>query len=617
MQTSTANTTETELADQTAALEKRIGLIGPTPEITPMAVEVAIKAKKIDLVAFAEACGNTAYLEGLEHTASSNKIFDMSAYNPMTARRLTEFFYDCISKAERKFESFKSCYILGFHRVMRHEEIDASMDYPQFLETLEEITPHADKVLIERIFAQSFLTFCRRKDYSDDLYAADVWDVSMFNLRRERINPADKIRTVSFSRIRNEHTKRLIKSWVAYRFERTDLSVKTIRGDLDNAIRVVNLVTRSIADWTEADVIAVRDYLLRKHSKRTAREYYQDAQSAFRALSARGSIIHNPFDFVHGIDEVPYQYIETAPSKHVINQIFSNLDLKTWGSDIIIWFLIIYSTGMRKSEVTLLERNCLASWKRAGKTRYYIRYYQNKMRKFVENEIPGALFDLIVDYRNTLPLNHKYLFESPIHAGQPRDTDGITKRLDKMVNSMEITEEDGTPYHFKAHAYRHLMAHRMLEAHIPYQFIQAQLHHLSPEMSLAYIEYSNSRKMALMHGFCDAHAKESTFQVPVKTGEDVSAHVSKALCVQVLTAGVCARPAKLGKCSHGNKCLRCSSFRTSKEFLPVLKRQVSRNKLYLKCLSEKGLEQQMKSVQEDLKILTDIISKLEEEQPDA
>ena len=157
------------------------------------------------------------------------------------------------------------------------------------------------------------------------------------------------------------------------------------------------------------------------------------------------------------------------------------------------------------------------------------------------------------------------------------------------------------------------MGSKMREREIPFQYIQRQLHHESPEMTLAYIEYNNKQKIKKMNEFIDVNGDNAPLKSTVKL-DDEEAYAEwtrKFINTQMLPNGVCAKPIKLGKCPHANSCLTCLDFRTSVKDLETHKLHLQRVEEYINFAKKNGWTMQLETNKKTRENLIKIIKKLE------
>ena len=590
---------------------KKKNEIRKTADIIPIAVEQALAANWIDIRRMAEAAGNESYSQKLQN---SHKGIDLSAYkDPVLRKALAEFFYHMIADGGISYSSFENRIFYGYKILTRELILSEDITLNEFIAEANKAKRTGDKDYSDRVFVNKFQKFVQIRSGVYSTFESDEWDLRLRTISPERISTAITVNTLNFSMIKHPENKTLVKQYIDYLLEITNLSLNTIRGKLYNIRDGLNLMDTPILDWTEADVQRMVD-LLPGANQQHKRDKFNAVKDFVAYLSAH-SLMHNgnPFILVNPNFGVTKTLKFTSPDNCVIIELFARLN-EIQKRYVAIAFLIIYCTGCRLSDVVSLQRDCLAMKENVC----YIKLYISKMRKYVENAIPPLLYDMIDKYRRTLPEGEQYIFPGKSKSGGPMKASSLRQAMVEEIDSLEIKNSDGTPYHFTGHSFRHARAHRMLEANIPIQFIQAQLHHKYADMSWHYIEYSDKRKASLMRDFVNREGKDVIMNIPVVLSEsEVQAEqVRKAILQQMLPNGICARPVLLGKCPYGNKCLSCPSFYTSAEYLTVHKQQRDEIANYLQVARDQGWKTHIQETEKDLETINAIIQKLEEGRKD-
>lgn len=585
-----------------------------TTEVIPFVVEQAVANKKIDFLAMAEAAGNEAYADKIRKSKRGNFIIDLSLYTDIQLQRLlASFFFTVIRDGKYAFSNFRDNYIYGYGIITNQLQITETFCLQDFLTCANALKRQGDKAYPDRLFVNRFSKFVAEQSGTYSTFDSDKWDLTTMQISWERINLADPVQTLHFECVKNIDNKKCLKSYAEYLLMQTNLSVKTISQKINTIQRTLNKFEKPFYAWDTSDVLKFID---RAESETTrVSNVYSGLNGFAKYLSVHNLMMHgNPFSHVDThFSKEEYKVKQTAPDERVMLQVFSRLnDVKNPVA--VLSFLIMRCTGMRISQVAVLRKNCLVQ---AG-DKYYIRMYISKMRKYVDNCIPPRLYQIIDEYRKTLPADVMYLFPSSRSAENPLNTKSIRRIIVREFNQLGITNSDGTPYHFTAHSLRHLMANRMLEANIPFTIIQNQLHHAVGDMTYVYVEYTNDRKARLMHEFVDRSGKDAIMEIPITlSDEELDAEIlRKNVYAQMLPNGMCFLPVALGRCPHANKCLRCADFRTSKEFLPVHLKQKKQTEKYIEVAESNGWTRQAEEAKKDLNILNDIIARLESKKED-
>ena len=218
---------------------------------------------------------------------------------------------------------------------------------------------------------------------------------------------------------------------------------------------------------------------------------------------------------------------------------------------------------------------------------------------------------MIEEQRSAVPKDTEWLFPGQ-RMKRPRGSSTFVSCFKKELQRFNIKNSDGTPCNFTPHSFRHLMAVRMRNEDIPFQYIQEQLHHESPEMTLAYTEFLDRQKIAKMKHFVNANGDETPIAASITAvdDEEYAEHLRKYINAQILPNGLCDRPVKLGKCKHNNACLRCKDFRTSEDFLDVHEEQLKQTERYIAIADQNGWIVQADDARENCKILRNLIERL-------
>lgn len=441
-----------------------------------------------------------------------------------------------------------------------------------------------------------------------EMFEKDLWEVSNLNLSKERLNNTRNIRTINFNIISNQENKILLKKYIKYLLKNTDISLSTIISKLSKLKNfLVFLDVIKIKDISRESVLSYYEYLSIKYSNsKTYNEHVYRGLEFCEYLELNDFIEKNYFYIEDTRKNLLYDYKETSVERYVIDQIFNCLDKVD--ETIRLIFLIIYCTGMRVSEACQIKINCLQKTNDA----YFIIFYSQKMKKEATNVIPQNLYNLIVEYRSKISNSkQEYLFVSAVGSAYQAST--FSDKFNKALEKFEIINSDGSVYRFRPHDYRHTMGSKMREREIPFQYIQRQLHHESPEMTLAYIEYNNKQKIKKMNEFIDVNGDNAPLKSTVKL-DDEEAYAEwtrKFINTQMLPNGVCAKPIKLGKCQHANSCLTCLDFRTSVKDLETHKLHLQRVEEYINFAKKNGWTMQLETNKKTRENLIKIIKKLE------
>ena len=452
-----------------------------------------------------------------------------------------------------------------------------------------------------------------------NLLKRNIWNLYELNISDERKNKANRIKFLDFRGFNNDKNRDLAKRYIYYLLFDTNVSICFVQTQF---MRLRSILNSFLNDYTKLEDKELYQYFTvksTKDEKATTASNYLILKSFTNFLLEQKLIEESPIKALYEFGRIgsAYNYKSTAPDDYVVSQIFAKLG--TFKPDIALWFLIIKCTGCRRSEAAQIKRNCTeVKTDKNGNKVYTIRLYSSKMKKDVVNIIPENLYKLIQQHSLNIPDDCEYLFPSRNDNSKCVCSTTMASYFKKEVEKAGILNADGTPYVFKAHSFRHLMAVKMKQNNIPLQFVQEQLHHESPEMTLAYMEYTSKQLLTDMNNFYDINGDIAPIDVELELTDEEKyvEYINKYINARTLLNGVCARSAKLGPCNHGNSCLDCQSFRTNDSFLPALKQQLHRAEIFLEKATQNNWLPQMKTNEKDVIKLKSLINKLEYKESD-
>lgn len=578
-----------------------------------LAIEKAIKEKKLDFINFTQTNEHQEYYEFFVNCSDvkgkrmkKTLMVDLNDIeDKMLLRRIVEFSWYGMNPKRRNPHGYYTGNVLRLKYFLEETDIKLKKDYNAFLNNAHGASEcNYSKKCFE--WGRRFYRFCLYEDNKKDPFKPDIWFLNKMNISPERINLSRNRKRLLFSGIKDKHNKKLVKEYIKYLLLNTDNSINTICFKLNSVKNCLNMVDKPYTEWDmkDAEVFVEKSKNNRKVKSIANMIMHMEDFTAY--LIYHDIISDSPIKHFHELTHFIYEYKETASDQFVLTQIFNALG-KIEDIARVICFLIIYCTGCRVSEACQVEKDCV---EKQGDS-YFIKFYNPKMKKYAWNIIPNALAELIMEYRITVPDKTPFLFYAKDYD-MPMQAISFTEKLGEELKSFNIINSDGTPYRFSPHAFRHLMAVKMREADIPFQYISEQLHHKSPEMTLAYLEFVDKSKIAKMKKFYNAKGDlapiiSDDIQV---SDQDYAIYMSKFINAQMLPGGICARPVKLGECKHCNKCLFCDDYRTSVEFLDYHRELLNRINESIEIAKRNGWIIQEKQALRTKEALENLIDKI-------
>ena len=532
-------------------------------------------------------------------------------------RKIAEYLYYSMDCEQMYFENFVSyrCRVLRI-LLKDYPEIFA-VSCSEFFSTAMKTIPLSELNVGLRSKLLAFLNGFKRFDelmrYSENPFEADEWDLRKLNLSPERFINAN-VRHFNFTGVENPQNRFLLKKYAEYELLNTGVSMKTLSANLCCLKNLLNMEQVPFDEWGKEEAADFAEKLQKKYSHKSTLVSRMVAIRAFESyLVNHDYIMDSPLKKYSELGRFGscYDYKSTAVDPVVLNRIFSVIN-KIPDERLRLGFLIQYCVGMRCSEVVSLKWDCIDR----RDSKYFINYFCIKMRKDVCNVIPKTLAKMIEDFKETRERTD-FLFKG--NRGEHITTEKFRTGLQKEFVRLGVKNTDGSDYIYEPHSIRHTMAVRMREHEIPLQFIQEQLHHANPDMTLAYIEYIDKMKIKKISGFIDRCGNDVVFDLgsELTENEAYADNMRKYINAQILPNGICARPVKLGICSRLNRCLDCPDFRTSCRNLEEHRQHLKRVEDSIMRAEEYGWLPQAESGRATREKLLVIIERLEKKEKES
>jgi len=447
-----------------------------------------------------------------------------------------------------------------------------------------------------------------KKDAScGSLWERDIWYRDALPLDRTQVNLSSGPITVSFEHIQKEEDRKFFKRFEQHLLEDRKISFSSLVGYHHNIKRFLiwlNQRDLSIGTAQRDDILKYYEFLNNelKVSHSTFDTNASNIYALYEYLQLLTLINNCPVEFQDRFRD-RYHYRLSTVDDEVIIQVFGILH--TLPPYLINMFLLIFSTGMRISEACLIKNDCLIKNEKGC----FVRYYCQKMKKDVMSIISPALYARLEDAVNSnakLTWKQEYLFwRTP---NKPLQTTYFRIQFQDAVARYNIKNPDGTPYIFRPHDLRHTIATKLYKSGSTIAVIQKVLHHVSVEMSLAYIECDDDYMK-------QQHAKYLNYrgeEIPLEKDTERLHWLRQNINSQALSNGMCTLPVTMGKCPHCNACLDgCPYFQTSPEFLDIHKEHLKGIEEYITQCQEHGWTNQLEGAQRVRDNLIAIIGRLE------
>jgi integrase len=254
--------------------------------------------------------------------------------------------------------------------------------------------------------------------------------------------------------------------------------------------------------------------------------------------------------------------------------------------------LLVATTGRRLSEILLLDREpllALHSIARADGEEGFVaklRYQQTKIEHAPNTILIDA--DTVAVIRaqqqwaaremaarglaGTIP---RYLFIAKVmnrdgHRPYPMQT--LHLRLRKFVELADLRDDEGRRLQIsRTHNFRHTRATGLINAGVPLPVVQRYFGHLSPTMTMRYIQISDATQQREFLRFKKITADGRELELDPTDLYQLLELDQRA--DRILPNGWCLLPPRQ-TCQRGNACLTCDKFATDRSYLPEHQQQL-------------------------------------------
>lgn len=284
--------------------------------------------------------------------------------------------------------------------------------------------------------------------------------------------------------------------------------------------------------------------------------------------------------------------------------------VEDWVFDALI---IMRWTGRRTEDVANLFWDCLHE-DDDGDPYMHIDYNRNKTKS--EHDVPLEYQrDMVVraikrqQQRSAdLPplVGVKFLFANRGKRGRliTLTKSHVKIGIENLIKHTPIVREDGAPYHFSAHQFRHTVATEMIERGVDPFAVKQYLGHTSYKMTSQYVMLSSRFMKEEVRRKMSSPASE---KAAGHLGELDTPFTSKWLKGKIAVfrnggGGWCEHPLQSPACPKRLACRRCFKFRTDSTYLTIYEQDVSNyTELYESAL-KLGLVEKAEDYKADLEL---------------
>lgn len=455
-------------------------------------------------------------------------------------------------------------------------------------------------------------------------YEKDIWDIRNLGIEL----PAAKYEyKVNFTTIFPVWLRQAAKLYIRY-----SLATLTYGGSLkrlEGIKRFSSFLSKSCLELKSSQInrlviVNFLSYLISSKLSVKSRSDTLSSLKLFLELCCRNQWTDVPTENLIYKEDFPGQ-LRTQPRyipQEVIEQL--NRHRNELPEPIMRMVLVIKECGMRVAELCLLSCNCLLQDSQGD---WFIRYYQNKMKKEITVPISRELVAVIQEQqqfiRENLGLDYPFLFcarkqgcrgRKFIPVSKPMFQECFANALNQLAKENNIHDSFGKLWHFQAHQFRHTVGTAMINSGVPQHIVQRYLGHESPQMTSVYAHIHDStlkKEIAKFYG----NVVNITGQVVEHENPELDKTdlqwFKRNVLAQTLPNGSCALPAPMKECPHANACLTCTHFRTTTEFLDQHKEQLEQTEKIIEKAKANGWNRQVEMNERVVTNLQNMINSLE------
>lgn len=467
--------------------------------------------------------------------------------------------------------------------------------------------------------AQIYQLYLFFSDFYDtrDEYEKDIWDCRKIPSVDIPVHAVNHL--INFTFIPAAF-QRLAKKYIKTRLVICALS--TVRLELEAITYFLQFIAEVEPTWTS----------LRHLTRRYIEDFIQKYLNAFPAktrrqldklLSTRNFLLRiQQFDYPEApLIPVPSLFFHediplfgTLPPKSerikyipdgVMAQLKENLEFLTPSEHIPV-VIILIASGWRISDVLNLRYDTCLEYTEQG---WYLKGDIRKTRTIghripISDEVKAVVESVaqIAQQKSTETNNPRHLLfnrYSGSRMGMAPDPCRISEALNKLARNHNIVDDQGNPYHFRLHAFRHTKGVELINNGMSLVHVQKWMAHMSPEMTLVYAKVLDttlrkSWEQAVKNGLFKITSSGQLKQIDISgiENEDLIEweYIRYNLDAVRMPLGFCMKPKKQDCFTQLNPCLTCRNLCTTPDFLPQYEHEIQETKLLIERGKVQGRE---------------------------
>ena len=371
------------------------------------------------------------------------------------------------------------CDKYGIDDIEEMEQADENRFYLYLNKESEIIKKQASKI-VEFARRTLFLTD------SETNWRACIWYMDRFQFDKSRINASSPVKSLSFINIYEKENRWYLQLYAKYLVGISDLSLSNIRNTISFISQFLKYLDGQSKKVTELEMQDIADYV----------SVLDESDIKYSTFNRYITHMHTFLQFlkmknIEVLKFYPERFLKKGFSEHnersVPEKTIAHLikELPAFPEHLQLMYLILFCTGIRKSEVCTIKSGAFYSQGNEN----WMRIYQSKMRREKVIPVPSLLVGLVNDYEKKYGIkNGEYLFKNK--KGGAFNGQTFSNQMIRECKARGIACGD---YIFRAHDYRHNLATSMYGNGVSIQGVRDYLGHSSENMTKQYIDFMPER----------------------------------------------------------------------------------------------------------------------------
>jgi integrase len=553
-----------------------------------------------------------SFFSKLDSYKKSQNVVSFSDFNHSVKIEIKYYFSTKLAEREMSFSTFKQN--LSFLKILNefinknYRSINSFIDIP-----LEKGIKKWKAFMLDKkqnienktIFFKNILTFYY--DYYDERseFEKDIWDFR--KIPGAKFTKNESKYKLNFKKTPTKY-KEVIKIYFKYKVS-IKMSQSDLKRRLNSLIHFLHYIENENKQWINLNDLTRSEMekyfaVLRSDKGDTLHVVRYSLLFVKDFLEYLEKTEHNcapkkPISTLIFFEDIPGRIYDKDNIKHIPDVVIQQLekilntspkDLKPLMLDnsrnLIPIIILLLNTGWRISDILNLRyNNCLVhnkGWYLQGD----IPKVEVKSHRVPIEDDVAKIVQTVVEKVKTISTNdnnpEKYLFPtlSGKRKGLPLSSSNIAVNLNKWAKDYNITDDNGSIYHFKNHSFRHTKGVELVNAGMNLLHIQKWMAHASPEMTLIYARLTDD---TLRKEWIKAKEESNFLKINISEGTVSEISDENLLEWEYIRNNIEAAKVPMGYCMASQKmscpyvetpCLTCTNFCTTPNNLPEFEAEI-------------------------------------------